>query len=448
MELIYLLIGLLAGGFGAWFFARQQAQKGQTPLRDELSNVQNELRFAQDKLSDREEALRQNEEKLEQLRQEHREVHSQLSRSQTEHKNLKEKLDEQKAELEKLNEKFAVEFKNLANEIFEEKSRKFTTQNKENLGELLNPLREKIGEFQKKVEDSHTAGEKRGAALGEQLKSLRDLNQQITQEAKNLTLALRGDSKTQGNWGEMQLEGILEKAGLQKDLHFFKEKNYKTEEGANQRLDFIINLPDGKNLVLDSKVSLSAYSRYFEAEDESEKARYLKEHLNSIYGHIKTLGDKNYQNLHGIGSPDYVMMFIANEPALHLALREDPELYDKALARNIVLVGTTTLFATLRTISYIWKQDLQNKNAEEIARQAGALYDKFVGFTENMKAIGKQIDRSKEIYEDAYKKLTSGRDNLVRKTEKLKSLGAPSSKNIDYQILQDSENEEVNRKVD
>jgi len=257
----------------------------------------------------------------------------------------------------------------------------------------------------------------------------------MTQEAKNLTLALRGDSKTQGNWGEMQLEGILEKAGLQKELHYFKEKNYKTEEGANQRLDYIINLPDGKNLVLDSKVSLSAYSRYFEAEDEAARSRYLKEHLNSIYTHIRTLSDKNYQNLHGIGSPDYVMMFIANEPALFLALREDPELYDKAWSRNIVLVGTTTLLATLRTISYIWKQDLRNKNAEEIARQAGALYDKFVGFSEDLIKLGGQLETATKTYKASMNKLTEGTGNLVRRTERLRDLGAQSSKTQNQRLI-------------
>lgn len=439
MELIYLLIGLALGAISAWFFAQNKSGKTLKAQQSRASELQSELNYSRDKITERDKTIQELNQKLDAANQSYVDLSNQLATTKTEHKNLQEKLDSQKQELEKLNEKFAIEFKNLANEIFEEKSKKFTTQNKENLGELLNPLRDKILEFQKKVEDSNMAGEKRGAALGEQLKNLRDLNQQITLEAKNLTLALRGDSKTQGNWGEMQLEKILEKAGLEKDTHYFKEKNLKTEDGGNQRLDFIINLPDGKHLVLDSKVSLSAYARYFETDDEGERATHLKNHLASINNHIKLLGDKNYQNLYGITTPDYVLMFVANEPALTMALKEDPNLYEKALSRNIVLVSTTTLLATLRTISYIWKQDLQNKNAEEIARQAGALYDKFVGFTDDLVKLGGQLDTVTKTYKESMKKLSEGTGNLVRRTEKLRKLGAESSKVQNPKLIDRSE---------
>ncbi len=364
-----------------------------------------------------------------------------LASRESDLKNLNEKLAEQKGEVEKLNEKFSVEFKNLANEILEEKTKKFTTQNKENLDQVLNPLRDRILEFQKKVEDNHTAGEKRGAALHQQLNHLKEMNRQITKEAESLTKALRGESKTQGGWGEMQLETILEKVGLQKDVHYQKEQNLKTEEGGNQRLDFIINLPDGKHLILDSKVSLSAYANYFDTEDEAEQARFLKQHLASMHAHIKTLSGKNYQNLYNINAPDYVLMFIANEPALTMALKEDPTIYEKALDQNIVLVSTTTLLATLRTISYIWKQDQQNKNADEIARQAAALYDKFVGFTEDLIKLGNQLGTVQKTYQDSMKKLSSGRGNLVQKTEQLQKLGANPAKRIDQKLLDRSEKE-------
>jgi DNA recombination protein RmuC len=366
------------------------------------------------------------------------EVNSQKAGLQSDLTHLYEKLKNQKEEVTTLQEQFAVRFKHLAQEILEEKSKKFTDQNKNNIGELLNPLKEKIDKFEKRVEESNIQNVKMSSSLTEQIKGLKELNQQMTKDAENLTKALRGDSKTQGNWGEMQLEIILEKAGLQKDVHYFKEQNFKNEEGANQRLDYVVNLPDSKTLVLDSKVSLTAYSKFFEEEDENLRAGYLKQHLESINSHIKLLGDKNYQQLYEINQPDYVMMFVANEPALTLALREDQELYEKALNRNIVLVSTTTLLATMRTISYIWKQDMQNKNALEIARQAGSLYDKFVNFSEDLIKVGKSIDSTQKIYQEAAKKLYEGQDNLVRKSERLKELGAKTSKHMDQRLLDHS----------
>lgn len=428
MEIIWLIAGLLIGGIIAWLISKNKVANTETAYSKEANDLRNTAALAEDRNRSLSENLAQVKTSLEDERNKTLHLSTELSKREAEYAALSEKLSEQKAEVEKLNEKFSIEFKNLANEILEEKSKKFTDQNKENLDTLLNPLREKLTDFQKKVEQSNMDGEKRGAALNEQLRNLRELNQQITHEAKSLTLALRGDSKAQGGWGEMQLESILEKAGLQKDIHYFKEKNFKNEDGANQRLDFIINLPDDKHLVLDSKVSLTAYSNYFDTEDEGEKKQYLKQHVNSILGHIKLLGDKNYQNLYDIKQPDYVMMFVANEPALTMALKEDPELYDKALNQNIVLVSTTTLLATLRTISYIWKQDLQNKNAEEIARQAGALYDKFVGFSEDLIKLGNQLGTVQNTYRDTMKKLSEGSGNLVRRTQKLQKLGAKTSK--------------------
>ena len=363
------------------------------------------------------------------------EVNAQKAALQSDLLHLNEKLKSQKEELEQLQEQFTVRFKNLAQEILEEKSKKFTEQNKTNIGDLLSPLKEKIEKFEKRVEETHINSVKWNSSLSEQIKNLRELNVQITKEAENLTKALKGDSKAQGNWGEMQLETILEKAGLQKDVHYYKEQNFKNEEGANQRLDYIVKLPDDKTLVLDSKVSLTAYSNYFDAETEQEKDRYLKEHLLSINSHIKNLGEKNYQQLYEITQPDYVMMFVANEPALTMALKEDQELYEKALNRNIVLVSTTTLLATLRTISYIWKQDLQNKNALEIARQAGSLYDKFANFTEDLIKVGKSIETTQKVYQEAAKKLYDGQDNLVRKTERLRELGAKASRQMDQRLL-------------
>ncbi len=434
-SILLFLVGAALSFALCWVMLNGRFSKKLKTFEDEIQDHKSKLSHADSVHGSLQKDITQSREDLKTERELVLNLTRQVSQWETSHTNLQDKLKEQKQEVEELNKKFANEFKNLANEIFEEKSKKFTTQNKENLGELLNPLKEKILEFQKKVEDSNLAGEKRGAALGEQLKNLKELNQQITNEAKSLTLALRGDSKSQGGWGEMQLESILEKAGLQKDIHYFKERNVKTEEGSNQRLDYIINLPDGKHLILDSKVSLSAYSRYFDTEDDQEKAAHLKSHINSMYAHIKLLGEKNYQNLYDINTPDYVMMFVANEPALTMALREDPQLYEKALAKNIALVSTTTLLATLRTISYIWKQDLQNRNAEEIARQAGALYDKFVNFSEDLMKLGNQLGTVQKTYQDSMKKLTEGTGNLVKRTQRLRELGAQTSKEQDQRLL-------------
>ena len=366
-------------------------------------------------------------------------LNARLTSSQSDYRHLEEKLREQKAELEQIREKFTHEFKNLANEILEEKSKKFTDQNNTNINALLSPLKERIEKFEQKVDRSSKESLQWNSALREQLNHLKELNQQVTREAENLTKALKGDSKRQGNWGEMQLEAILDKAGLEKDIHYFKEQNFKNEEGRNQRLDYIIQLPDDKFLVLDSKVSLTAYSEYFEEDGEDGQKRALKRHMDSIYTHIKTLGERNYQNLYDINQPDYIMMFVANEPALSVALREDPSLYEKALDKNIALVSTSTLLATLRTISYIWKQDLQNKNALEIARQAGALYDKFTAFTDDLVKVGKNLDQTQGSYKDAMKKLYEGKGNLVRRSELLRELGAKTSKQMDQRLLDKAE---------
>jgi DNA recombination protein RmuC len=438
MEIIAVIIGLAVGVVLAYFILKSEnssnggefefLQEEKQKLLTEFSVIKSQKENLIYELKNEKNAHSQEREKNVQLNR-------QLSTVESDYRNLKIKLEEHKSELAELQQQFRNEFKNLAQEIFEEKSKKFTDQNKTNLGELLNPLREKIDKFEEKVEKSNKENLIWNSALKEQITSLKELNLQITKEAENLTRALKGDSKSQGNWGEMQLEAILEKVGLQKGVHYEKEKNYKNEEGENQRLDYIIKMPDDKYLVLDSKVSLTAYSNYFDADDEVKQARFLKNHLDSIYSHIKTLGDKNYQNLYDINQPDYVLMFIANEPALTIALKEDQNLYEKALDKNIVLVSTTTLMATLRTISYIWKQDLQNKNAIEIATQAGALYDKFTNFTDDLLKVGNNLKTTQNSYSDAMKKLYDGKGNLVRRTEILRELGAKTTKSIDKRLL-------------
>lgn len=437
MEIIAVVIGLAVGVVLAYFILKAQSSGSNEIelIKEEKQQILTELSVIKSQKENLATELKNEKDAHAQEREKNVQLNRQLSTVESDYKNLKIKLDEHKSELAELQQQFKNEFKNLAQEIFEEKSKKFTDQNKTNIGELLNPLREKIDKFEEKVEKSNKENLIWNSALKEQITSLKELNLQITKEAENLTRALKGDSKSQGNWGEMQLEAILEKVGLQKGVHYEKEKNYKNEEGDNQRLDYIIKMPDDKYLVLDSKVSLTAYSNYFDADDDVKRARFLKNHLDSMYSHIKTLGDKNYQNLYDINQPDYVLMFIANEPALTIALKEDHSLYEKALDKNIVLVSTTTLMATLRTISYIWKQDLQNKNAIEIATQAGALYDKFINFTDDLLKVGNNLKTTQNSYSDAMKKLYDGKGNLVRRTEILRELGAKTTKNIDKRLL-------------
>lgn len=428
MEILYLLIGIVTGALISWFalrskFVGESQQTIGSLVAEQEKNKSLQIQFVDLK------------KEVDAERAKNSELTKSLSTTEANYLNLEEKLKERKKEVEELQNQFAFQFKSLANDIFEEKSKKFTEQNKTNLSEILNPLKEKITDFEKKVEQSSKESNNQNIAMREQLINLKELNQQITKEASNLSKALKGDSKTQGTWGEIQLEAILERAGLQKDIHYFKEKNFKNEEGQNQRLDYIIKLPDDKYLVLDSKVSLTAYSEYYNTTDEVEQSKFLKSHLDSVYSHIKLLSEKNYQNLYEINQPDYVMMFLANEPALTLALREDIGLYEKALDKNIALVSATTLLATLRTIGYIWKQDLQNKNALEIARQAGSLYDKFHTLIEDLTKVGNNLKSTHNSYQDAMNKLVEGKDNLVRKTERLKELGAKTTKQLSQQLL-------------
>ena len=342
--------------------------------------------------------------------------------------------EDKNEELDRMKEILGLEFKNLANEIFDEKTKKISELNKENLSSILNPLRDNIERFERKVEISNKDALEFNAILKSEINHLKSETLKMRDDANNLANALRGESKTQGNWGEQQMETILNAAGLEKNIHYEKEKNIKTEDLENQRLDYVVKLPGDKCIVIDSKVSLVAYVNYYNSEDDEEKKVYLKEHLKSINNHITTLSNKNYQDL-DINQPDYVLMFMANEPAFKLAVLEDVSIYNKAIDKNIVMVTNSTLFATLKTVAYMWKQDKANKNAIEIARQAGSLYDKFQSFSEDLIKVGNNLNTTKNTYEDAMKKLTDGKDNLVRKTERLRELGAKTSKKINPKLV-------------
>ncbi len=351
-------------------------------------------------------------------------------------KNLQHKLTEQKGEIEGLQEKFTKEFENLANKILEEKSTKFTVQNKENIQNILNPLEKKIKDFEDKVEKTHKESIDYHSALRQQILSLRELNAQMSKETLNLTRALKGDSKTQGNWGELVLERVLEKSGLEKDREYFVQQSFTNEEGKRILPDVVIHLPDNKKMVIDSKVSLTAYEKFVNTDEEIEKTTYLKEHLVSLKRHVEQLSEKKYEDIYKIESPDFVLLFIPIEPAFAVALNEDNTLYNKAFERNIVIVTPTTLLATLRTIDTMWNNEKQQRNAIEIARQAGALYDKFEGLLKDLISIGKKIDATKSDYSAAMNKLVDGRGNLITSVEKLKKMGAKAKKALPESIIE------------
>src|SRR5690554_2065012 len=362
-----------------------------------------------------------------------------LSKKETEYNNLLQKSNEQKQEVEELQAKFTKEFENLANKILEEKSNKFTEQNKENLKNILNPLQEKIQLFEKKVEESQKENIGIHASLKEQLLHLQNQNLKITQEAENLTKALKGDSKMQGNWGELVLERVLEKSGLEKDREYFVQQSRVNEEGNRLMPDVVIHLPDNKKMIIDSKVSLTAYERYVNEDDPALKNTYLKEHITSLKRHIDQLSEKNYHDLYRMESPDFILLFIPIEPAFAIAVNHENNLYNKAFEKNIVIVTPSTLLATLRTIDSMWTNQKQQENAYEIARLAGSLYDKFEGFVSDLIKIGKKMDEAKMEYSGAMNKLVDGRGNVITTIEKLKKMGAKTQKSLPESLLKRAE---------
>lgn len=378
----------------------------------------------------------------ENLRNEKESLAIQLSKKEVDFENLWERNKEQKQEVEQLQEKFTKEFENLANKILEEKSTKFTEQNRENMKNILSPLQDKIQLFEKKVEDTHKESIDYHAALRQQILGLREMNEQMSRETLNLTKALKGDSKMQGNWGELILERVLEKSGLEKGREYEVQQSFVNEEGLRVFPDVVINLPDGKKMVVDSKVSLVSYEKYINEEDDVLRISFLKEHVNSIRRHVEQLGAKNYHDLYQIESPDFVLLFIPMEPAFAIALNEDTTLYNKAFEKNIVIVTPSTLLATLRTIDSMWANQKQQENAYEIARQAGALYDKFEGFVNDLVKIGKKMDEAKSEYGNAMNKLFDGKGNLINSVEKLKKMGAKAKKSLPENILKRAETDE------
>lgn len=417
MEIIFLIVGLIIGAVAVWFTVSFK-------FKGDVSRVE-----------ERSKMLEQDKEEIESELKSERlavlELNSKLSSLQSDHLNLQQKLVESQENEQQLLEKF----ENLANKIFEEKTTKFSEQSKTNLAEILNPLKERITEFQTKVEETNKDSISRTAALREQLQTLKDMNQQMSTDAQNLVKALKGDTKTQGDWGEIQLERILERSGLRKGEEYSIQESYTVDDGKRKRPDVIVSLPDDKKIIIDSKLSLVSYERFVSAEEDDERSIQLKAFIESVKRHIKDLSDKNYQSIFKSGTLDFVLMFIPIEPAFSLAIQYGENLYVDAYDKNIIIVSPSTLLATLRTIANIWKQEYQNRNVIEIAKQSGALYDKFVGFIEDLKSVGERMDQAKGSYVTAMNKLVDGSGNLVRRVENIKKLGAKTSKSLPQSII-------------
>lgn len=448
MEILYIILAFILGAVLAYFILKSSSvsRKSYEELQQNfnqkeayfnkiIAEISAENKAQIQKIAEQQELNERQNSEIKDLQNDKNQLIGLKSQLAAQNESLQQLLDSQKEEIVKIQEEAKLQFENLANKILEEKTLKFTEQNQQNLKNILNPLQEKITDFEKKVENTHKESIDYHAALRQQILGLKEMNLQMSKETLNLTKALKGDSKIQGNWGELVLERVLEKSGLEKGREYEIQKSFTTEEGNRVQPDVIINLPDGKKMIVDSKVSLTAYEKYINEEDDEQKSSFLKEHVNSLKRHVEQLGSKNYQHLYQMESPDFVLLFIPIEPAFAIALNEDTQLYNKAFERNIVIVTPSTLLATLRTIDSMWTNQKQQENAYEIARQAGALYDKFDGFVTDLVKIGKKMDEAKTEYEGAMNKLVDGKGNLITSVQKLKIMGAKAKKSLPDAIL-------------
>jgi len=446
VAVIALVIGFLLGKYiislrqkslNAEFESELKLAKEQLQL-EKINNIENSKKqeaFITSIQEKSEKSERSLIEEREALRREKEFLNTELTRRNSEFENLAVRNQEQKKEVTELQQKFTKEFENLANKILDEKSSKFTEQNKENIKNILSPLQERITTFEKKVEETHKENIITHASLKQQIVGLKDLNLQMSKETTNLTRALKGDNKVQGNWGELVLERVLEKSGLEKDREYFIQQNFTREDGSRAMPDVIIHLPDGKRIIIDSKVTLIAYERFVNEEETELQEIHLKEHIGSLKKHVEQLSAKNYQDLYDIESLDFVLLFVPIETAFSVAINKENTIYNQAFEKNIVIVTPSTLLATLRTIDSMWNNEKQQRNALDIAKQAGSLYDKFEGLVKDLTGIGKKIDDTKKDYSAAMNKLVSGRGNLITSVEKLKKMGAKAKKALPENII-------------
>ena len=443
--IVAIVIAMLAGALFFWVIMNSKT-------RQQIAEVQQqsctELAIAKERLAGQVSLSEQVQLRAEATQIKLTEQQQQLAEQQAKIAELATRLESERLQageklalLEAARSEFGNQFQLLANQILEEKSKKFTEQNQLNLGGILLPLQEKIAQFQTQVADTYDKDSKERLTLKNEIERLAALNGKISEDAINLTQALKGNNKTQGIWGEMVLETVLESSGLRRGEEYQVQNSFEREEGGQHRPDVIIHLPEGRHMIVDAKMSLVAYERFVSATNDEERADNLKQHLLSVRAHIKGLSDKNYQTLTGLKAPDFVMLFVAVEPAFMLAFSHDQSLFNDALAKNVLLVSPSTLLANLRTIAYIWRQEQQNRNAQEIAQQCAKLYDKFVGFVDDLEDIGKKLGQTQKSFDDAKSKLSTGRGNLIRQAEQVKNLGVKPTKNLPAQLLDEGDME-------
>lgn len=422
MDITSLLLGLLAGVvLGALFFAwwsKQRSGDALAPVREAHEREKADL---QQRLNEQARAADERTREAMQL-------HAQLAAEQQRGKGLLERLEQQKAELEQLQARMTTEFENIANRLLSQRGKELNEQQQEKLGTILKPLHDKIKDFEEQVRKTYEAEGRERFALKGEIMRLVEQNQKLSQEANDLTKALKGDSQAQGAWGEMILEKLLDSSGLMKGQEYSMQESTTLDDGSRLRPDAVIMLPEDKHLIIDSKVSLLHYERFAATNEGSERERLLKLHVESLRAHARGLSDKDYTKLYGVRSVDFVLMFVPIEPAFLLALRERPEIFQEAYDRQVVMVTHSTLMATLRTIHGIWKNERVARNHMEIADRAGKLYDKFIGFTEDLIKVGNQLKLAKGSYDEAMGKLSEGSGNLVRQVEMIKELGAKTNK--------------------
>ena len=432
IEILITLTGILAGGGIVWLYLKTQSDNGLTATREKAGMLENRLAELKLELNNNTQLA---ELRLQQERSKVERITASLSSAETKNENLEQRLSEQKGEVELLHQKFTAEFENLANRILDEKSEKFTNQNRTNLDIILNPFKERLKDFENQVSQAYKAESDERVTLKSEIRQLAELNKQISEEANNLAKALKGDNKQQGNWGEVILEKVLQRSGLMAETEYRTQVNSTNYNGDKIRPDVVVFLPDNKHVIIDSKVSLVAYEACMNANGEEDKIRHLKLHLESLRGHIKLLSDKNYQSATGFESPDFVLLFVPIESSFSLAVQGDAEIFNYAWDRKVVIVSPTTLLVTLRTIASIWKQERQTRNALQIAEEGGKLYDKFVSFYEDLRIVGEKMDSAKDNYTEALKKLYHGNGNLVKRAEKMRELGAKNTKLLPQNII-------------
>lgn len=412
MSWIYLLIGLLLGAVIIWLIMKSQFSV--LVAGSDLLKQDNEKLEEKDRI---------NQEQINQL-------NIQLATLQTKNEYLHEQMGDQQKKLEEMQKRLLSEFENIANRVLDNNTRKLSDQNKEKLGEMLRPMKDRLEQFNKTVSDTYEKNTRERSRLFEQVKQLADLNKKMSKDAENLTNALKGESKTQGNWGEMQLEMLLENSGLTKGIEYTVQDSLKGIDGRRLQPDVVIHLPDKKDIVIDSKVSLTAYERLVNDDDEMNRKNALKQHIASVRNHVKELSQKNYQNLYQLNTLDFVLMYIPIEAAFTVAMMNDSALFHYAYERNIVMLSSSTLLATLKTMETLWRQEKLNKNAQIIADKAGAMYDKFANFVDDLEKLGTQMRTTQKTYDDAMNKLGTGKGNLLRRAIEIKKLGAKTTKHI------------------